>query len=202
MSLNVQISCPRVSYVFTLFTNLQNINITVLFMTESNCCIVTIAGYASSTSEDVNSSHWKGFESGSTKISNYDRSISCPVQQGCPSFRRWIESSCDASTGRFNAQHVMKDFLITSVGNSTQASIIHCKTVLLRSAFKFPAAVSSCIPIVPSYSSYFSVQEALNGLFQVTSGAWMYLVQPPGTITRSTFFAFSDSLALSSIWHS
>ena len=135
------------------------------------------------------------------KISNCDRSISRPVQQGCPSFRQWIESSCDASTGRFNAQHV-KNFLITSVGNSAQASIVHCKTVLLGGSFKFPAAVSSCIPIVPSHSSYFSVQEALNGLFQLTSGAWMYLVQPPGTITRSTFFAFSDSLALCSIWHS
>ena len=80
-----------------------------------------------------------------------------------------MESSCDASTGRFNTQHV-KDFLITSVGKSAQASIIHCK-IVLGGAFKFPAAVSLCISIVPSHSSFFSVQEALNGLFQLTSSA-------------------------------
>ena len=34
----------------------------------------------------------------------------------------------------------------------------------------------------------FLVQVALNGLFQETSGAWIYLVDPSGTITWSIFF--------------
>ena len=89
------------------------------------------------------------------------------------------------STRRFNAQHV-KDFLITSAGNLAQASRIHCKTVLVGT-FRFLAAGSSFIPTMLSHLSYFSVHEDLNALFQLTSGAWMYLVQPPGTITRSIF---------------
>ena len=42
-------------------------------------------------------------------------------------------------------------------------------------AFKFPATVSLWIPTVLSHSSDFSVQAALNSLFQQTSGAWIYL---------------------------
>ena len=138
-----------------------------------------VGGYASSTSELVQS--LKGFVSGSFKISSCDRSIALPLLHGCPSLRQWIVSSWDPSTGRFSAQ-LVNDFLINSVGSWLQASRIHCRMVFLGGAFKFPAAVSSRIPTLPSHSSYFSVHAALNGLFQQRSGAWMYLVHPPGTL--------------------
>ena len=69
-------------------------------------------------------------------------------------------SSLDPSTGRFKA-HVVKDFLITSVGSSAQESKIHCKMALLGGVFKLTEAVSSFIPTVLSQWSYFSVQEDL-----------------------------------------
>ena len=158
-----------------------------------------VGGYASSTSELVQS--LKGFVSGSFKISSCDRSIALPLLHGCPSLRQWIVSSWDPSTGRFSAQ-LVNDFLINSVGSWLQASRIHCRMVFLGGAFKFPAAVSSWIPTLPSHSSYFSVHAALNGLFQQRSGAWMYLVHPPGTMTRSIFFDCNAWPMLSSIWHS
>ena len=154
-----------------------------------------IIGHASSTSEDVYSSVSKGFVSGSSRISSCDFRTASPVQHGCPSLKQWIASSSEPSTGTFNAQ-LVNDFLITSVDNSAQESRIHCKIVFLGGAFKFPAAVPSWIPTFASHSSYFSVQDALNGLFQLTSGACMYLVQPPGTIARVAAKQ-TDTVALS-----
>ena len=57
-------------------------------------------------------------------------------------------SSLDPSTGRFKA-HVVKDFLITSVGSSAQESKIHCKIALLGGVFKLPEAVSACSSLHP-----------------------------------------------------
>lgn len=90
---------------------------------------------------------------------------------------------------------------MTSVGSSVQESRIHCKMVLPGGAFKFPAAVSSWFPTVSSHSSYFSLQVPLNSLFQQTSGAWIYLVHPPGTITRLIFLDCNAWVMLSSMWH-
>ena len=73
-----------------------------------------------------------------------------------------MESSCDPSIGRFSVK-LMKDFFMISTDSSAHASMIHCKMVLLGGTFKLPAAVSSCIPVGLNHSSYFSVQEALNG---------------------------------------
>ena len=160
-----------------------------------------IIGHASSTSEDVYSSVSKGSVSGSSRISSCDFRTACPVLHGCSSLRQWVASSSEPSTGTFNAQ-LVNDFLITFVGNSAQESRIHCKIVFDGGAFKFPAAVSSWIPTVASHSLYFSVRDALNGLFQLTSGACMYLVQPTGTITRSILLDLRESVTLSSRWHS
>ena len=154
-------------------------------------------GYASSTSESV---HSKGFAiSGPLKIPNCVRNIALPALHGWPSLKQWIKSSFEPSTGRFKAQ-LRKKFLITSVGSSAHASRIHYRIALLGGVFKFPAGVSSWILTVPRHSSYFSVQEALNGLFQQMSGAWMYFVHPPGTITGSIFLDVNDSVMLSSMW--
>ena len=51
-----------------------------------------IVGDASSTSGDVNLSHWKGFVSVSSKTANCDRSISLPELHGRPSVRQCMES--------------------------------------------------------------------------------------------------------------
>ena len=75
-------------------------------------------------------------------------------------------SSLDPSTGRFKA-HVVKSFLITSLGSLAQESKVHCKITLLGGVIKLPEAVSSCIPTVRSQWSYFLLQEDLNGLFQL-----------------------------------
>ena len=76
-------------------------------------------------------------------------------------------SSFEPSTGRFKSQ-LEKERLIPSDGSSAQASKIHCNIARLGGALRFPQAVSSLIPTVPSHSSYFSVHEDLKGLFQVT----------------------------------
>ena len=78
------------------------------------------------------------------------------------------------STG-FNA-HLERDFLMTSVGSSAEKSRVHCKIVLPGGALKFPAAVSSWISTVLSHPSYFSVQAALNDLFQLPGYTWCTLL--------------------------
>ena len=88
---------------------------------------------------------------------------------------------------------------ITRYTHAKHEPILNCNIARLGGALRFPAAVSSLIPTVPSHSSYFSVHEDLKSLFQLTSGASMYLVQPPGTITRSIFLDFNDSVMLSSM---
>ena len=109
----------------------------------------------------------KGFASGSLKISNCVWSLALLVLHGCPSLKQWMVSSFEPSTGRFKAQ-LVKERLITSNGSSAQAFKIHCNIARLGGALRFPQAVSSLIPTVPSHSSYFSVHEDLKGLFQVT----------------------------------
>lgn len=61
-----------------------------------------------------------------------------------------------------------RDFLMTSA----EKSRVHCKIVLPGGALKFPAAVSSWISTVLSHPSYFSVQAALNDLFQLPGYTW------------------------------
>ena len=64
----------------------------------------------------------------------------------------------------------------------------------------FPAAVNEWAPSA-IHASYFSVTLVLKGLFHATSGAWIYLVQPPGTMTGSIFACASSCLMLSVMWH-
>ena len=49
-------------------------------------------------------------------------------------------------------------------------------------------------------SSKDSTMEALEGLFQLTSGAWILLVVPPGTVTKSTDSFFAACFT-SAMWH-
>ena len=174
------------SALLSLF--LFNFNVSSPSWSESNSWIV---GYASSTSEDVHSPVSKGFVSDSWGLL-----VRC--YKAVPAWNS--ESNHPLSRPR---EHLMHKFLMTSVGKSAQESRIHCKMLFLGGAFKFPAAVSSWMPTVPSYSSYFSVHNDLNGLsVQLTFGVCVYLVQPPGTITRSIFLDFRESETLSSMWHS
>ena len=79
---------------------------------------------------------------------------------------------------------------------------IACHFLSCGSGFKILAGVSRLIPSSSSYSSYFSVANPLNGLFQLRSGAWMYFVHPLGTMLTLIFFARSEDLTLSIMCHS
>ena len=59
---------------------------------------------------------------------------------------------------------------MTSVGSSAQESRTRYKMILLEVSFKYPAPVSSQIPTVPSHSSYFSEQAALNACQRLVPG--------------------------------
>ena len=158
-----------------------------------------IIGHASSTSEDVYSSVSKGFVSGSSRISSCDFRTVSLVLHGCSSLRQWVASSSEPSTGTFNAQ-LVNDFLITFVGNSAQES--RMQNCFWWWCFQIP----SCCFFVNTYCRQpFIVllcAGRFNGLFQLTSGACMYLVQPTGTITRSILLDLRESVTLSSRWHS
>ena len=56
---------------------------------------------------------------------------------------------------------------------------LSCKT---GTAFKLPASAYWCTPFANHLSQNWAILD-LKGLFQTTSGAWMYLVHPPRTIT-------------------
>lgn len=65
---------------------------------------------------------------------------------------------------------------MTSLVISFHASMIQLAITCCGCGFKFPARVSWLIPSSASHLLYFSVAKALNGLFQLTSGACMYFV--------------------------
>ena len=90
----------------------------------------------------------------------------------------------------------------------SQRLLIHLSTNSVHTIWK----ISSCHcllmiqtitqPSSASYFSYFSVTNALNGMFSLTFGTWMYFVLPQEAILVSTFFfAWSEDLTLSSMWH-
>ena len=128
-----------------------------------------------------------------------DARRSCPVWQGWPSFRQWIWSSSDPSGATVSAQ-LLKERIIHSLSRVSQASRTHL-TISGRSGPRmFPAAVNEWAPSA-IHASYFSVTLALKGIFHATSGAWIYSVQPPGTMTGSIFACASCCLMLSVMWH-
>ena len=96
--------------------------------------------------------------------------------------------SSDPSVARFKA-HNLKDFLIVSGLICSHASRIQFTLVRRGGGLKFPEEVNWLIPSSANHWSYFSVARPLNGLFQHTSGAYIYFVHPPGTIETSIFFA-------------
>ena len=100
---------------------------------------------------------------------------------------------------------LLRSILATYDGNLSPfpqlSSDLKVPTILLQGrARMFPAAVKEwASPAI--HSSYFSVTFALNGLFQTTSGAWMYFVQPPGMIKGFIFDVRSSCLTASIMWH-
>ena len=99
---------------------------------------------------------------------------------GAPVKRSALILSSDPSVYKFSG-HVLKDFLM----KSPIISFMTLTMTLWGSGFKFLPGVSWLIPSSPSYLLYFSVANVLNGLFQLTSGAWMYFVHSPEIILRS-----------------
>ena len=122
-----------------------------------------------------------------------------PHWQGWPSFRQWIWSSSDPSGATVSAQ-LLKERITNSLSRLSQASRTHLTISRRGGPRMFPAAVNEWAPSAIQ-ASYFSVTLALKGLFHATSGAWIYLVQPPGTMTGSIFACASSYLMLSVMWH-
>ena len=99
---------------------------------------------------------------------------------GAPVQRSALILSSDPSVYKFSG-HVLKDFLM----KSPIISFMTLTMTLRGSGFKFLPGVSWLIPSSPSYLLYFSVANALYGLFQLTSGAWMYFEHSPEIILGS-----------------
>ena len=107
--------------------------------------------------------------------------------------------SSDPSTATVSAQ-LLNESIIILLSKPSHAARIHLTISLRGGACMFPAAVKEwASPAI--HSSYFSVTFALNGLFQSTSGAWMYFVQPPGMIKGSIFDVRSSCLTVSITWN-
>ena len=112
-------------------------------------------------------------------------------------------SNCLLTHLRTNLVHTfLKDFLMTSLFISFHASLIQLTITHYDNGFKFLVGVFWLIPSSASHLSYFFVANALNGLSQRKSAAWMYFVHPLGTILLLIFFARSEDLTLSFMCHS
>ena len=70
-------------------------------------------------------------------------------------------------------------------------SSTHSIILFLEVGFIFPSSVNWRVLLL-SHWSYSSVILALNGLFQHTSGGWIYFAHPSGVITLSTFISFKS----------
>ena len=126
-------------------------------------------------------------------------SRSSPARQGWFSLKQWMCPSSDPSTATVSAQ-LLNESIIILLSKPSHAARIHLTISLRGGARMFPAAVKEwASPAI--HSSYFSVTFALNGIFQTTSGAWMYFVQLPGMIKGSILDVRSSCLTVSITWH-
>ena len=108
-------------------------------------------------------------------------SIDNPEWQGCPSFRQWIllsslasiadvKGTCfERSTDSFRGQLIprIKDPIYNGAGVGEALDYLHLSP-------------GECL-LPPTTRHIFLCNKSWTVLFQLTSGAWMYLVQPPGT---------------------
>ena len=85
----------------------------------------------------------------------------------------------------------MNDFIMFSSNRWDKESSTHSIILFLEVGFIFPSSVNWWA-LSLSHWSYSSVILALNGLFQHTSGGWIYFVHPSGVITLSTFISFKS----------
>ena len=92
-------------------------------------------------------------------------------------------SPFDPSTGRLNSQ-LGKVFLWVTPPKKRESTAKWFFSMLSN----FQQLFLSKFPRYPVVNHSFLEQAALNDLFQQTSGAWISLVEPSGTITRSIFF--------------
>ena len=93
-------------------------------------------------------------------------------------------SPFDPSTGRLNSQ-LGKVFLWVTPPKKREST---AKWFFSRMLSNFRQLFLRKFPRYPAVNHSFLEQAALNDLFQQTSGAWISLVEPSGTITRSIFF--------------
>ena len=167
-------------------------------MSLSLSSISELSGATSSTSDNVTSANGSVAQE-AVRACWMDARRSCPVWQGWPSLRQWIWSSSDPSGATVSAQ-LLKERIINSLSRVCQASRTHLTISGRGGPRMFPAAVNEWAPSA-IHASYFSVTLALKGIFHATSGAWIYSVQPPGTMTGSIFACASCCLMLSVMWH-
>ena len=131
----------------------------------------------------------------STKIDSWEFSFCLPASKGWSFFKEWIKSSSIPSLVRFKPQH-LHDFSLDSWDN--KAASTHWVILFLEGGFIFPPSVNWWKPSL-SHWSHNLIILALNGLFQHTSGAWIYLVHPTRMIILSIFISFKSLLMLSVI---
>ena len=93
-------------------------------------------------------------------------------------------SPFDPSTGRLNSQ-LGKVFLWVTPPEKREST---AKWFFSRMLSNFRQLFLRKFPRYSAVNHSLLEQAALNDLFQQTSGAWISLVQPSGTITRSIFF--------------
>lgn len=163
--------------------------------------IIKLSGAASSTLDYVIPS--KGSLSHELLMACWTTlSHSSPARQGWLSLKQLMCLSSDPSTATVRAQ-LLNELIIIVLSKPSHDTGTHLTISLQGVARMFPTAakewVSQVSPAV--HSSYFSVTFALKGLFQTTSGAWMYFVQPPGMIKGSIFDVRSSCLTVYITWH-
>ena len=118
-----------------------------------------------------------GFSSYVFRKSNCALSIERPELHGLSGLKQVISSSWLPSVAT-EMPHATNDLIMRDAGSCSQLSRIQ-RTISRRGG----SSISWRISLAASHSSYFSVLY-LKGLFQETSGAWMYLVHPPGMTPR------------------
>ena len=114
-----------------------------------------------------------------------------------------IIESFDQSTARCNAQD-FRYLAITSGESCEQAFNIHWTIAFFCAGHMFSASIYSSTPLA-THSLYCSVTNALNGLFQLTSGACTYFAQPAAVKCHSInalrdWSAKENCLENKSIW--
>ena len=104
--------------------------------------------------------------------------------------KQWIRTSSESSSARFKAKLERLSGII-----SFHTSRIQFTAVRRGEDINLPAEVGWLIASSASHLSYFCLAITLKGLFQLTSGVCIHLLDPPVTIETSLFFEWSNFIS-------